>query len=210
MKIVQQNDKLLVLKRSNFNGIVIGLAFAIFGILFFVTYVSSSGISLSSVIPSLIMVAIGLSFFLFSKNETVSFDKNQNKMIIFRKGIVGSSNKEYVLGDIAGIELVEEYVMSNNGPAVGLSMNNPATNMNQQYYNRAPERFENFIVVMKDGTRVPIDRYQSNVMFSISGVSLPGVSIGPTSADAAASFLGVQINRISAFGVRSSGGGTGL
>ena len=193
MRIIKQNDKLLVLKKSKTFQMILGSAMSAFGIVFFIVYTYSSGFSLSGAAPSLVIFIVGISIVIFSKDETVFFDKDQNKMSILRKGLTGSKNTDYVLGDIMGIEVVERYVSRSSASTINSSVNNSINT------NRAPERVEDFIVVMKNGTRIILDTSGSSSV-EFSGISLPMGSIGSAPADVAASFLGVPVNHISAFG----------
>jgi hypothetical protein len=182
MKITEQSASQLVLKSSGVIGMIVGVFLVLIGaILLYLNFAPSSTTHAGIWIPAGI-IAVGILVFLFSKSDTITFDKDQKMMTFAKSGITGKSSKQYSLDDIVGVEIVEEYrtqtIREGNGNSV-----------------TRPERYERLSLVMKDGGRVAINSAQAG-----SGMAMGGISLGPDRetgmAQQIATFLGVPFNRV--------------
>ncbi len=189
MKIIQQNEKSLVLKNSNVVSIIIGIGFAFVGA--FIAYESSATNGFGGIetwLP-IIFSLVGIAVVVFSRSKMFDFDKERGKFTIKKKGLFGTAANEYGFGDIAGIELSEQY-RSETVQQGNVSVSRP-------------ELFENLSVAMKDGRRIGLDSGRAGFA-TIGGISVGNrgrQDLGQTMA----SFIGVPFNKISALGGKGSG-----
>jgi len=112
MRVVREDQKLLVLQESGLFVYFIGGLFILIGL---VIVFSPSFFSENPPIwTGIVGVLLGSFAIIISKNTTVSLDKASNKLSFLKTGFTGQSIKEYNLDQIKEIEMYASYSSSSN------------------------------------------------------------------------------------------------
>lgn len=196
MQILEDTDRRIVLKDSNWSGLIIGVILLAGG--FYVLYLQNplaSGVIAwgSLLIPGVLLV-IG-ALLLFTSNTTISaFDKDGNVIEFVRKGILGTRTKTYQLDQAARLEMREQVVVTNNAPRTqGITIGTGGMGTPHLQYQ--------LVIVMKDGTEVPLDHLKGSTTSSFGGVAIMGGSgTEKVMGQKLSAFLGVPYQEISLMG----------
>lgn len=113
MKIIQEEQNLMVLKDSNIIAFIAGTIFTIGGLV--VIFKPDFFTNQPSVWVGFIGVLLGGSVISSAKITTVSLDKTSNKLLFLRKGLMSKSVNEYNLDQIKEVELSVLYSSSSKG-----------------------------------------------------------------------------------------------
>ena len=113
MRIVKENENLMVLKEKNIIAFVIGIIFLLAGIV-----VITKPDFFTNQPPfwsGLVGIFLGGFVIAVAKITTIKLDKSASKLTFLRKGLVGKSSNEYDLKQIKEIELSLAYNSSSRG-----------------------------------------------------------------------------------------------
>jgi len=113
MRIVKEDQNLMILKDRNIIVFIVGIIFALVG--FAVIFKSDFFTNQPPIWSSFVGVLLGGFVVFAAKITTVSLDKTSNKLLFLRKGLMGKSTKEYNLDQIKEVELSIAYTSSNKG-----------------------------------------------------------------------------------------------
>lgn len=190
MKILEESDRKIVLKDSNWGGLIFGAVITL-GSLYFAY--QSNPFALEFDIKTLIFPGIflfvGLLLLLTSNITTITLDKSANKIDFNKKGILGARNKNYPLNQIIKVDMREQIVISRS------------TNSNQGFNPGTPQLQFQTVLVFKDGTEIPLDHLKSPSTSNIGGVTIMGgVGTEQVIGQKIATFLGVPFQKISPMG----------
>ena len=178
MEIIKQSQQLLILKRSAWFGSMFTLLFTI--LCWFMAYIDFkvNGINDFGFWIPFGFGIVTLLLFIFNKNTVITFDRDQNKISITKKGLTGSKSKEYPLDSIGAIELSSESkIESSHNSSGGIRS--------------MPINYEVIALITKDGVRIVIS---SAKVSQINNIVI-GKDEGLLLAQAIASFIGVPITR---------------
>jgi hypothetical protein len=103
MKILKDEQDLLILRESNTGAFIVGTIF------FLVGFIS---IFQDLVLLGILIALFGVLIIVTTKTVTISLDKSTNKLSFLRKGLIGQSHQEYALDQIKEIEMSRNYSFS--------------------------------------------------------------------------------------------------
>ena len=113
MKIIREDQNVMVLKDSNGIVSIVGIIFALAG--FMVIFKPDFFTNQPPVWSGLVGVLLGGFVIFVAKITTVSLDKSTNKLVFLRKGLTSKTTKEYNLNQIKEVELSVAYSSSSKG-----------------------------------------------------------------------------------------------
>jgi Tfp pilus assembly PilM family ATPase len=183
MKIISQSSDELVLKEGSASGMVVGVVFAVAGVL--------AGYFLRQSNPLVIWIAlalvlIGCAVILFSSSITVIANKASGQVFYQKKRLVGGQNSTYAIGDIFRIETRKQWRVENTPPP-----GNQGASMPQ------PVLVAQSVIVFKDGRELPLDHQKTSSRTSVGSVVLMGGQGAETAIAAqVAKFLSVPFQEI--------------
>lgn len=190
MKILEESELRIVLKDSNWGGLIFGIVITL-GSLFF-AYQSNpfaKEFDIKTLIFPGIFLLVGLLLLFTSKITTITLDKNINKIEFIKKGILGVSSKNYPLNQIIKVDLREQIIVTR-------------TNNNNRGFNAGTPRLQfQTVLVLRDGAEIPLGRLKSPATASIGGaVIMSGVGTEQVIGQKIATFLGVPFEKNSPMG----------
>jgi hypothetical protein len=181
MKIIQETENVLGFKKSAVGQIIFGAIFVVIAGVFAV----KTPLKGQSLLILGIFGIVGIALILFAKISIITFDKGLDKLVIAKKGLLGGGTQDAALSNISQIEIVEEW--------------RTETVRTGNTSSRVPKRYETINLVLKDGSRMALDKAQAGSGFRISGMSM-GPDKEQILAKKIADFLNVPLNRISPTG----------
>lgn len=112
MRIVREDQNLMILKDRNIIAFIVGIIFAFVGLAVILKpdFFTNQPPAWSGFIG----VLLGGSVVFVAKITTLSLDKTSNKLLFLRKGLISKSTKEYNLDQIKEVELSVAYTSSKN------------------------------------------------------------------------------------------------
>jgi len=113
MKIVKEDQDLMILKDKNIFVFIVGIIFALagFAIIFKLDFFTNQPPMWSGFAG----VLLGGFVVFVAKITTISLDKTSNKLLFLRKGLTSKTTKEYNLDQIKEVELSVAYSSSSKG-----------------------------------------------------------------------------------------------
>lgn len=113
MRIIKEDQNIMILKDRHLVVFVVGTAFALvgFAVIFKLDFITNQPPAWSGFIG----VLLGAFVILAGKITTISLDKRSNKLIHLRRGLTGKIIKEYNLDQIKEVELSVAYSSSTKG-----------------------------------------------------------------------------------------------
>jgi hypothetical protein len=107
MKIIKEDQNLMVLKNNNILGYIIGMMFILVGFfMVFKLYLTNGELQ----ILAGLFAVFGVFTVFVIKVTTISLDKSSNKLFFLKRGLLGNNTKNYALDQIKEIELSREYI----------------------------------------------------------------------------------------------------
>jgi hypothetical protein len=185
MKITNQTQSQMVLKDGNIIGLVVGVLLIIGGGYYAYHIYSTAGIS-NIVWVSLAVLVIGLIILLTSSTITVSIDKTQNQIFFQKKRLLGTKSQTFNIQDVLRVELRKSYRMQpGTGSANGVTSMPTETLAYQS------------VIVLKDGSELPLENIKNSGSTSIGGAVLMGGTGKELSmSNQVANFLGVPFQEV--------------
>jgi len=183
MKIISQSADELVLTEGGAQGIAVGAAFVIAGVLggYFLHRSSPLAIWIA-----LAVVAVGLGAIAFSSSITVAANKTSGQISYQKKRLIGGRNSTYAIADILRIETRKQWRVDNT-PSSG----------NRQASLPQPVLVARSVIVFKDGRELPLDHQKTSSSMSVgSAVLMGGQGAEVAIANRVASFLSVPFQEI--------------
>jgi len=113
MKIIKEDQNLMVLKNRNVIAFVVGLIFLLAGIV--VIFKPDFFTNQPPLWSGFVGVILGGFVVAVAKITTINIDKSANKLTFLRKGLIGKSGNEYDLKQIKEVELSVAYHSSSKG-----------------------------------------------------------------------------------------------
>ena len=113
MRIIRENQNLMILKDSNIFVFIVGIIFALAG--FVVIFKPDFFTNQPPMWSGFVGVLLGGFVFFAAKITTVSLNKTSNKLLFLRKGLTSKNIKEYNLDQIKEVELSVAYSSSSKG-----------------------------------------------------------------------------------------------
>lgn len=157
MKIIQKTQNLIVLKDGRIISFIIGIIFILFGLFLIISPMSFNGVP--SFWVGIGVIVCGLMAILFPKSSTVLLNKDENKVYVVRKSIIGGrSQEEYAFDQIAKVEL--QYKISREI--------RQGSGLREQYSYR-------LIFVLTDGRNIPLTmNFSGASTVRFSGINITG------------------------------------
>jgi hypothetical protein len=185
MKIINQSENQMSLKDSNALSLILGAVFIIIGIFgAFGTYAASRFSGPFWVMA--VFLLIGLIMIFTSAAISVTIDKTQNKISFLKKRLIGSKTQIYDIPDVLRVELRQSYRMEQ-----GARNQNGIISMPRQILQHQS------VIVLKDGTELPLENIKSSSSSGIGSIVLLGGTGKELSmANQVANFLGVPFQEI--------------
>lgn len=113
MRIVKEDENLMVLKDRNIIAFAVGIIFLLAGIVVIVK--PDFFTNQPPLWSGFVGVILGGFVIFVAKITTINLNKSVGKLTFFRKGLVGKSSKEYDLKQIKEVELSVAYHTSSKG-----------------------------------------------------------------------------------------------
>ncbi len=113
MKIVKEDQDLMILKDKNIIVFIVGIIFALAG--FAIIFKPDFFTNQPSMWSGFVGVLLGGFVVFVVKITTISLDKTSNKLLFLRKGLTSKTTKEYNLDQIKEVELLVAYSSSSKG-----------------------------------------------------------------------------------------------
>lgn len=184
MKIITEDQNQLVATDKAIGALVMGVVFVLVGIAIAVTSLGSH--SMPGTLIGLAFAAVGALIVVFHKTRTLTVDKASSQITVTLKGLVGSGQRSYPLGEVVKMQLVTSYqTVSTGGPRTsGISIGGAG--------NTETEQKTRLLLVLKDGTTIDLaDGQRSMQSFGIFG-SVPNQAAGQRIA----AYLGVPFESV--------------
>lgn len=105
MKIVEQNDSILVIKNGNWVGIIIGVIVSLVGLIILLRISIPSVNTLAPWQVGTIFLLVGLSAILLPTFDSIVFDKNEKTLKMRQKNLIWDNNQKYDISNIKQLEL---------------------------------------------------------------------------------------------------------
>ena len=184
MKIVNQTADELILKDGNIQGIILGMVFAIFGIVFSFYLNFVVGVNLWIAIGCFV---IGLVIIFMTSSILVDINKSNGQIIYQTKRLVGGKTTTYPISNVMGIETRKSWRIERSSNTVQNTMSVPRQVLVSQS-----------VIIFKDGQELPLDHQSSGSTISTMGVSvmMGGPEKEVAMANIVAKFLGVPFQEI--------------
>ena len=185
MKIINQTQDHMLLKDGNVSGLVIGAAMIIAGGYFSYHLYSTSGIS-NTVWIALAVLVFGVVAIILSSSITVDIDKNQKQISFLKKRLLGGKTQTYNTQDALRVELRKSYHMQSGTTGQNGTMSMPREVLNYQS-----------VIVLKDGTEIPLENVKSSGGTSIgSAILMGGTGKELSMANQVANFLNIPFQEV--------------
>lgn len=110
MKIIKEDQNVMILKDNNIMVFVVGLIFVLAGLM--IIFKSGFFTNQPPTWSGLVGVLLGGFVIFVAKVVTVSLDKTTNKLVFLRKGLTSKTTREYALDQINEVELSMTYSSS--------------------------------------------------------------------------------------------------
>lgn len=194
MKILEDSDRKIVLKDSNWGGFVVGIILLLASFYFMYRLIPfPMGFDIKLLLIPGLLFLIGALLFFTSNSTTSTFDKDGNVITFVKKSILGTRNKTYQLDQVARLEMREQVIMNNSRQTQGINMGG------------TPQVQFQLVMVLKDGTEIPLDHLKSPATTSFGGVAIMGgTGTEKVIGQKLATFLGVPYQEISPMGVNQA------
>ena len=195
MKIIKQTTDELVTKDSG-GSYVFGVLFLLIGIGGIYLYFKNGQPALVAIIVPAVFTIAAIFMILKKTTTIVDINKTTGKISFNRNSLIGSQSSEYDIANAQSIELRESSYTTTN------TMNQPQGISFGNNYNTNRVLTHQTVLLMKDGTELPLESIKSsnNSSFSVMGVQT-GVLMGGrgqmfAQSNAVAQFIGVPFNDI--------------
>jgi hypothetical protein len=197
MKIVSQSSDEMVLQEGNIQGIAIGIAFVIAGVL--------AAYFLHSTKPMAVWIGlgaaiVGIGVICFASSITVDATKSKDQLVYQKKRLIGAKVTTYAISDVLRIETRKQWRMENTAPNANRGTANPPQ----------PMLVAQSVIVFKSGKELPLDHQKNSSSMQMgSAVLMSGQGAETAMANRVATFLGVPFQEImppNMMGMGMSGG----
>ena len=197
MKIVSQSSDEMVLHEGSVQGIAIGIACVIAGVLGAYFLHSSKPMALWI---GLAAVALGVGVICFASSITVGATKSKDQLVYEKKRLVGAKTDTYKISDVLRIETRKQWRIENAAPP------NRETAAPPQ-----PVLVAQSVIVFKSGKELPLDHQKNSSSMQMGGaVLMSGQGSETAMANRVATFLGVPFQEIMPPNMMGMGMGPGL
>jgi uncharacterized protein (UPF0333 family) len=185
MKIINQSENQMSLKDGNALSLILGAVFIIIGVFGAFGIYSASRFS-GPFWAMTVFFLIGLIIIFTSAAILVTIDKTQNQISFLKKRLAGSKSQTYNIQNVLRIELRKSYRMQ----AGTRNQNGTITPPRQILQHQS-------VIVLKDGTEVPLENVKSSGNAGIgTEVLLGGTGKELSISNQIANFLGVPFQEI--------------
>jgi hypothetical protein len=201
MKIVSQSSDEMVLQEGNIQGIAIGIACVIAGIL--------AAYFLHSTKPMAVWIGLGavllgIGVICFASSITVDATKSRDQLVYQKKRLIGAKVSTYAISDVLRIETRKQWRMENTAPNANRGTANPPQ----------PMLVAQSVIVFKSGKELALDHQKNSSSMQIGGaVLMSGQGSETAMANRVATFLGVPFQEImppNMMGMGGMGGGLNI
>lgn len=196
MKIVSQSSDEMVLHEGSFQGLFIGLVFAIAGVL--IAYFKHASQPMFTWL-GLAAVLVGASVICFASAITVDATKSKDALVYQKKRLVGGAITNYKISDVLRIETRKQWRIENAGQPNRDNPNPPQ-----------PVLVAQSVIVFKSGKELALDHQKTSSSMNVGGaVLMSGQGSETALANRLAEFLGVPFQEImppNMMGMGMSGG----
>ena len=201
MKIVSQSSDEMVLQEGNIQGIAIGIACVIAGIL--------AAYFLHSTKPMAVWIGLGavllgIGVICFASSITVDATKSRDQLVYQKKRLIGAKVSTYAISDVLRIETRKQWRMENTAPNANRGTANPPQ----------PMLVAQSVIVFKSGKELALDHQKNSPSMQIGGaVLMSGQGSETAMANRVATFLGVPFQEImppNMMGMGGMGGGLNI
>ena len=197
MKIVSQSSDKMVLHEGSFQGIAIGIACVIAGVLAAYFLHATQPIALWIGLGA---VLLGVGVICFASSITVDATKSKDQIVYQKKRIVGAKTTSYAISDVLRIETRKQWRMENAGQP-----------NREQAATQQPVLVAQSVIVFKSGQELPLDHQKTSSSTQIGGaVLMSGQGKESAMANSVATFLGVPFQEIMPPNMMGMGMGGGL
>jgi hypothetical protein len=197
MKIVSQSSDEMVLHEGSFQGIAIGIACVIAGVLGAYFLHSTKPLA---VWIGLAAVVLGVGVICFASSISVDATKSADQLVYQKKRIAGTKTNIYRISDILRIETRKQWRIENAAPPNRGTANPPQ-----------PVLVAQSVIVFKSGQELPLDHQKNSSSMQMgSAVLMSGQGAETAMANRVAEFLGVPFQEIMPPNMMGMGLGGGL
>jgi hypothetical protein len=197
MKIVSQSSDEMVLHEGSIQGMVVGAACIIAGVLaaYFLHATKPMAVWIG-----LGAVVLGVGVICFASSITVNASKSKNQLLYEKKRLIGAKNSTYAISDVLRIETRKQWRMQGGGGPPDRNTANPPQ----------PVLVAQSVIVFKSGQELPLDHQKNSSSMQVGGaVLMSGQGSETAMANRVATFLGVPFQEImppNMMGMGMSGG----
>lgn len=184
MKIVSQSSDEMVLHEGNIQGIVIGVACIVAGVLAAYFLHATKPIA---VWIGLGAVALGVGVICFASSITVNASKSKGQLLYEKKRLIGAKSSTYAIADILRIETRKQWRVDNTPPSANRENAVPPQ----------PVLVAQSVIVFRSGKELPLDHQKNSSSMQIgAAVLMSGQGSETAMANRVATFLGVPFQEI--------------
>lgn len=196
MKIVSQSSDEMVLHEGSMQGLFVGIACVIAGVL--IAYFKHAAQPMFMWI-GLAAVAVGAIVICFASSITVDATKSRDELVYQKKRLVGGATTNYKISDVLRIETRKQWRIENAGQQNRDNPNPPQ-----------PVLVAQSVIVFKTGKELALDHQKTSSSMNVGGaVLMSGQGNETAMANRVAEFLGVPFQEImppNMMGMGMSGG----
>jgi hypothetical protein len=201
MKIVSQSSDEMVLQEGNIQGIAIGIACIIAGVLaaYFLHATKPMAVWIG-----LGAVVLGVGVICFASSITVDATKSKDQLVYRKKRLIGAKISTYAISDVLRIETRKQWRVENTAPAANRGTANPPQ----------PVLVAQSVIVFKSGKELALDHQKNSSSMQVgAAVLMSGQGSETAMANRVATFLGVPFQEImppNMMGMGGMGGGLNI
>jgi hypothetical protein len=200
MKIVSQSSDEMVLQEGNIQGIVIGAACIVAGVLAIYFLHSTKPMA---VWIGLAAAALGVGVICFASSITVDATKSKDRLVYQKKRLIGAKISTYAISDVLRIETRKQWRIENAGAPNRETANPPQ-----------PVLVAQSVIVFKSGKELALDHQKNSSSMQMgAAVLMSGQGSETAMANRVAAFLGVPFQEImppNMMGMGGMGGGLNI
>lgn len=198
MKIVSQSSDEMVLHEGRFQGMAVGVACVVAGVLAAYFLHSTKPIALWIGLGA---VVLGTGVICFASSITVNATKSKDRLVYEKKRLIGAKTANYAISDVLRIETRKQWRMEDRAPAGDRQNANPT---------QQPVLIAQSVIVFKSGKELALDHQKTSSSMQVGGAVLTSGQGNETAmANRVATFLGVPFQEImppSIMGMGMAGG----
>jgi hypothetical protein len=197
MKIMSQSSDEMVLHEGSIQGMVVGIALVIAGVLGAYFLHGSKPIALWIGLAAMV---VGAGIVCFASSITVGVTKSKDQLVYEKKRLVGAKTDTYKISDVLRIETRKQWRIENATPGNRDNPNPPQ-----------PVLVAQSVIVFKSGKELPLDHQKNSSSMQVGGaVLMSGQGSETAMANRVAEFLGVPFQEIMPPNMMGMGMGSGL